>query len=74
MREAAKEKGVPEETAKLLLAQALSGTGALLAKSSCEEVMEKVTTKGGVTEKGIKELEAAAVYQAIKHAIKLQSD
>lgn len=74
MREAAKEKGVPEETAKLLLAQALSGTGALLSKSSCEEIMEKVATKGGVTEKGIKELEAAAVYQAIKHAIKLQSE
>ena len=35
--------------------------------------MEKVTTKGGVTEKGIKELESAAVYQAIKHAIKFQS-
>ncbi len=73
MREAAKEQGVPEETANLLLAQVLSGTGALLSKSSCEEIMEKVTTKGGVTEKGIKELESAAVYQAIKHAIKLQS-
>jgi pyrroline-5-carboxylate reductase len=73
MREAAKEQGVPEETANLLLAQVLSGTGALLSKSSCEEIMEKVTTKGGVTEKGIKELESAAVYQAIKHAIKFQS-
>jgi len=73
MREAAKEQGVPEETANLLLAQVLSGTGALLSKSSCEEIMEKVTTKGGVTEKGIKELESAAVYQAIKHAIKIQS-
>ena len=73
MREAAKDQGVPEETANLLLAQVLSGTGALLSKSSCEEIMEKVTTKGGVTEKGIKELESAAVYQAIKHAIKFQS-
>jgi len=73
MREAAKEQGVSEETANLLLAQVLSGTGALLSKSSCEEIMEKVTTKGGVTEKGIKELESAAVYQAIKHAIKIQS-
>jgi len=73
MREAAKEEGVPEETANLLLAQVLSGTGALLFRSSCEEIMEKVTTKGGVTEKGIKELESAAVYQAIKHAIKFQS-
>lgn len=73
MREAAKDGGVPEETANLLLAQVLSGTGALLSKSSCEEIMEKVTTKGGVTEKGIKELESAAVYQAIKHAIKFQS-
>lgn len=73
MREAAKEQEVPEETANLLLAQSLSGTGALLSKSSCEEIMEKVTTKGGVTEKGIKELESAGVCQAIKHAIKLQS-
>ncbi len=73
MREAAKEQGVPEETANLLLSQVFSGTGALLSKSSCEEIMEKVTTKGGVTEKGIKELESAAVYQAIKHAIKIQS-
>jgi pyrroline-5-carboxylate reductase len=73
MREAAKEKGVPEETASLLLAQTLSGTGALLSRFSCEEIMEKVATKGGVTEKGIRELEAAAVYQAIKHAVKLQS-
>ena len=73
MREAAKEAGVPEKTANLLLAQALSGTGALLSKSSCEKIMEKVTTKGGVTEKGIKELKSAGVYQAIKHAIKLQS-
>ncbi len=73
MREAAKEAGVPEKTANLFLAQALSGPGALLSKSSCEEVMEKVTTKGGVTEKGIKELESAGVYQAIKHAIKFQS-
>ncbi|MCP4646480.1 MAG: NAD(P)-binding domain-containing protein, partial [bacterium] len=56
MREAAKEQGVPEETANLLLAQVLSGTGALLSKSSCEEIMDRVTTKGGVTEKGIKEL------------------
>jgi pyrroline-5-carboxylate reductase len=73
MREAAKEQGVPEETANLLLAQVLSGTGALLSNSSCEEIMENVTTKGGVTEKGIKELESASVYQAIKHAIKFQS-
>ncbi|MBD3397690.1 hypothetical protein GF412_01000 [Candidatus Micrarchaeota archaeon] len=73
MREAAKDEGVSEETANLLLAQVLSGTGALLSKSSCEEIMEKVTTKGGVTEKGIKELESASVYQAIKHAIKFQS-
>ena len=73
MREAAKEQGVPEETANLLLAQSLSGTGALLSKFSCEEIMEKVTTKGGVTEKGIKELESASVYQAVKHAAKLQS-
>ncbi len=73
MREAAKEQGVPEKTANLLLAQVLSGTGALLSKSSCEEIMEKVTTKGGVTEKGIRQLESAAVYQAVKHAIKFQS-
>ncbi|MBD3390273.1 hypothetical protein GF415_04980 [Candidatus Micrarchaeota archaeon] len=73
MREAAKDEGIPEETANILLAQVLSGTGALLSKSSCEEIMEKVTTKGGVTEKGIKELESASVYQAIKHAIKFQS-
>lgn len=73
MREAAKDEGVPEETANLLLAQVLTGTGVLLSKSSCEEVMEKVTTKGGVTEKGIKELESASVYQAIRHAIKFQS-
>ena len=73
MREAAKEAGVNEETANILLAQSLSGTGALLSNNSCEEIMEKVTTKGGVTEKGIKELESAGVYLAIKHAIKIQS-
>jgi len=73
MREAAKEAGVPEETANILLAQSISGTGSLLSKFSAEEIMEKVTTKGGVTEKGIKELESAGVYSAIKHAIKLQS-
>jgi len=73
MHDAAKEAGLSEETANILLAQSLSGTGALLSKSSCEEIMEKVTTKGGVTEEGIKELESAGVYQAIKHAIKFQS-
>lgn len=73
MREAAKEAGVSEETANILLAQSLSGTGALLSNSSAEEIMDKVTTKGGVTEKGLKELESAGVYPAIKHAIKFQS-
>ncbi len=73
MREAAKEAGVSEDTANILLAQSISGTGALLAKSSSEEIIERVSTKGGLTEKGIKELEGAGVYQAIKHAIKFQS-
>ncbi len=73
MYDAAKEAGLNPETAKILLAQSLSGTGALLSHFSAQDIMEKVTTKGGLTEKGIKELDSAGVYLAIKHAVQFQS-
>jgi pyrroline-5-carboxylate reductase len=73
MREAAKDEGVPEATAEQLIAESLAGTGALLKKNSPEKLIEIVSTKGGVTEKGLKELESAGVLTAIKHAIKFQS-
>lgn len=73
MREAAKDEGVPEKIAEQLIAESMQGTGALLKKNSSEKLIENVSTKGGVTEKGIKELESAGVLTAIKHAVKFQS-
>ena len=73
MREAAKDEGVPEKIAEQLIAGSLAGSGALLKKNSPEKMIETVSTKGGVTEKGLKELESAGVLLAIKHAIKFQS-
>jgi pyrroline-5-carboxylate reductase len=73
MREAAKDEGIPEKDAEQVIAESLEGTGALLKKNSPEKLIETVSTKGGVTEKGLRELESAGVPLAIKHAIKFQS-
>jgi pyrroline-5-carboxylate reductase len=73
MREAAKDEGIPEKDAEQVIAESLEGTGALLKNNPPEKLIETVSTKGGVTEKGLKELESAGVLLAIKHAIKFQS-
>ncbi len=73
MREAAKDEGIPEKDAEQVIAESLEGTGALLKKNSPEKLIETVSTKGGVTEKGLRELESAGVLLAIKHTIKFQS-
>ena len=73
MREAAKDEGVPEKIAEQLIAESIAGAGALLKKNTPEKLIETVSTKGGVTETGLKELESAGVLTAVKHAIKFQS-
>ncbi len=61
------EKGLDQETSKALLVQTLKGVTEMLAQSpdSPKALREKITSKGGTTEAGLKELEAYQFQQAV---------
>ncbi|CAN8102873.1 unnamed protein product [Discula destructiva] len=60
--EGAAAQGIPREDATIMAAQAMKGTaGTVLAGEEPREVMEKVMTPNGCTERGVRVLEGALV-------------
>lgn len=63
--------GLDRDQAQRLVAQAVAGTGDLLAGRELEpeELRRRVTSPGGLTERGTKALEAAGVREAFDSAV-----
>ena len=64
-------RGLDQAEAEQMVAQAMAGTGALLADAelSPAEVRRRVTSPGGLTERGTKVLEDAGVRDAFDSAV-----
>lgn len=69
---AAQSLGFSEEEAKKLVCETLKGTAELFIKSDvgASELRAQVTSKGGTTEAGIRELDSKAVQQTFETAIR----
>ena len=65
------KNGFQREEAEVLVAEAIAGTGALLADAGLTpaEVRRRVTSPGGLTAKGLAALEAAGVRAAFDDAV-----
>lgn len=72
---AALEQGMPADTARQLALQTFFGAAKLALESGEEPAVlrQRVTSKGGTTERGIAALEAAAVKPAIGQAVEAAS-
>ncbi len=72
MIESAKEMGFSESQAELLVSQTFRGAVELHNKSnfSCDEWIQKVSSKGGTTEAAIKKFNTETVHQNIKDGAK----
>jgi pyrroline-5-carboxylate reductase len=72
---AAVAQGLAPETARQLALQTFFGAAKLALESGEEPAVlrQRVTSKGGTTERGIAALEAAAVRQAIAQAVEAAS-
>ncbi len=70
--QAGTELGLPPKSARLMMAQTLEGAAQLLLNGETHPSteIEKVTTPGGITIKGLNELEHAGFASAIIRAIK----
>lgn len=67
--EGAVAQGIPREEATIMAAQAMKGTaGMVLAGEEPREVMEKVMTPNGCTERGVRILEGALVDSVYSQA------
>jgi pyrroline-5-carboxylate reductase len=76
LEQAAQELGLPAETARLLALETFSGA-ARLALGNREPVAtlrERVTSKGGTTERALKALEADRVKEAIVRAVRAAAE
>ena len=64
-------RGLDQAEAELMVAQAVAGTGALLADAELApaEVRRRVTSPGGLTERGTKALEDAGLRDAFDSAV-----
>ena len=76
IEEAAKQLGLPLETAHKLALQTFTGA-AILATTSPDPVAvlrERVTSKGGTTERALKSMEADGIKDAIVRAVKAAAE
>jgi pyrroline-5-carboxylate reductase len=70
--DAGARQGLEQEQAERLVAQAVAGTGDLLVglEVTPEELRRRVTSPGGLTERGTKALEEAGIRDAFDAAVK----
>lgn len=70
--EAAKEEGFNAEAAKELIAQTMIGAGRMMIESddAPEILRQRVTSKGGTTQKAIEEMDSKKMKDIIKSAVK----
>jgi pyrroline-5-carboxylate reductase len=75
LESAATAQGLPPETARQLALQTFFGAAKLALESGEEPgvLRQRVTSRGGTTERGIAVLEAAAVNLAISQAVEAAS-
>lgn len=71
MEQAARDLGMPEETAHALVLQTASGAAELARQSEVgvEELRRRVTSPGGTTERAIASLEENGIRQLLKQAL-----
>lgn len=69
--DAGERHGLARDEAERLVAEAAAGTGAMLADAGLQpaELRRRVTSPGGLTERGTKALEAAGVREAFDNAV-----
>ena len=69
--DAAAKRGISREEAGRLVAETVAGTGELLARAELDpaEVRRRVTSPGGLTERGTAKLEAAGLREAFDAAV-----
>lgn len=73
---AAARKGIDSDLAESLVRETLGGTSELLTKEGFDELINRVTTKGGITEEGVKAIRkhAPAMFDELLMATKAKHE